>query len=86
MIKGRYVCRNSVKLQIFCCRRYQQHFSTNRKRCFIINRLNVKYSQFENQQSQLEAEVENLSWKVERTEITDRWVRLDQDERSSKLN
>lgn len=33
----------------------------------------TKKQLFENQQSQLEAEVENLSWKVERTEITDRW-------------
>jgi len=31
--------------------------------------------QFEYQQAQLEAEVENLSWKVERAEITDRGVR-----------
>lgn len=30
--------------------------------------------QFEYQQAQLEAEVENLSWKVERAEITDRGV------------
>ena len=30
---------------------------------------------FEYQQAQLEAEVENLSWKVERAEITDRGVR-----------
>ena len=29
---------------------------------------------FEYQQAQLEAEVENLSWKVERAEITDRGV------------
>ncbi|ELU14866.1 hypothetical protein CAPTEDRAFT_207577 [Capitella teleta] len=29
---------------------------------------------FENQQAQLEAELENLSWKVERAEITDRGV------------
>ena len=29
---------------------------------------------FESQQAQLEAEVENLSWKVERAEITDRGV------------
>ena len=32
--------------------------------------------QFEYQQAQLEAEVENLSWKVERAEITDRGVRI----------
>ena len=31
--------------------------------------------QFEYQQAQLEAEVENLSWKVERAEITDRGVK-----------
>ena len=30
--------------------------------------------QFEYQQANLEAEVENLSWKVERAEITDRGV------------
>ena len=30
--------------------------------------------QFEYQQATLEAEVENLSWKVERAEITDRGV------------
>lgn len=30
--------------------------------------------QFEYQQAQLEAEVENLSWKIERAEITDRGV------------
>ena len=29
---------------------------------------------FESEQAQLEAEVENLSWKVERAEITDRGV------------
>lgn len=33
------------------------------------------FPQFEYQQAQLEAEVENLSWKVERAEITDRGVR-----------
>ena len=32
--------------------------------------------QFEYQQATLEAEVENLSWKVERAEITDRGVRV----------
>ena len=31
--------------------------------------------QFEYQQAQLEAEVENLSWKVERAKITHRGVR-----------
>lgn len=36
------------------------------------------YPQFEYQQAQLEAEVENLSWKVERAEITDRGVKYDQ--------
>lgn len=30
--------------------------------------------QFEYQQAQLEAEIENLSWKVERAETTDRGV------------
>ena len=35
---------------------------------------NYLYFQFEYQQAQLEAEVENLSWKVERAEITDRGV------------
>lgn len=30
------------------------------------------FSQFEYQQAQLEAEIENLSWKVERAEMTDR--------------
>lgn len=36
------------------------------------------YLQFEYQQVQLEAEVENLLWKVERVEIIDRGVRYDQ--------
>lgn len=35
---------------------------------------NIYLLQFEYQQAQLEAEVENLSWKVERAEITDRGV------------
>ena len=35
----------------------------------------VSVFQFEYQQATLEAEVENLSWKVERAEITDRGVR-----------
>ena len=42
--------------------------------------------QFEYQQAQLEAEVENLSWKIERAEITDRGVcRLHQKYISSKF-
>ncbi len=34
--------------------------------CFIF------FSQFEYQQAQLEAEIENLSWKIEHAETTDR--------------
>ena len=30
------------------------------------------FSQFEYQQASLEAEIENLSWKIERAEMTDR--------------
>jgi hypothetical protein len=35
-------------------------------------RINCHPFQFEYQQAQLEAEIENLSWKVERAETTDR--------------
>jgi len=40
----------------------------------MANFLLLLFVQFEYQQAQLEAEVENLSWKVERAEITDRGV------------
>ena len=33
---------------------------------------NIPFFQFEYQQAQLEAEIENLSWKIEHAETTDR--------------
>ena len=38
----------------------------------IIWLLHFTHTQFEYQQAQLEAEIENLSWKIERAETTDR--------------
>lgn len=40
-----------------------------RKKCFNYDLI---FPQFEYQQAQLEAEIENLSWKIERAETTDR--------------
>ena len=34
--------------------------------------INIPFFQFEYQQAQLEAEIENLSWKIEHAETTDR--------------
>ena len=41
--------------------------------------LHISPSQFEYQQAQLEVEIENLSWKVERAETTDIGVRSEGD-------
>lgn len=41
---------------------------------FYMDRAGSKKELFEYQQAKLEAEVENLSWKIERAEITDRGV------------
>lgn len=38
----------------------------------LINIYVNSFEQFEYQQAQLEAEIENLSWKIERAEMTDR--------------
>ena len=41
-------------------------------RLFVCFFFVFPHGQFEYQQAQLEAEIENLSWKVERAETTDR--------------
>lgn len=40
--------------------------------CMLLHYTFLNSLQFEYQQAQLEAEIENLSWKIERAETTDR--------------
>ena len=48
----------------------QETIGNKTRRQLLLN--NIDVFQFEYQQAQLEAEIENLSWKVEHAETTDR--------------